>query len=162
MELANVLSGPAEDDSSNTNPTASMKRTSESPREGACSAPTYGLSTSSALALVKAGKRDYKDAKICRAAYPLAPRRFKSHAHIRHADRPDVGVRVLNTGEYDGCSQEEDLAFAQGHAAKRHALKAPTYVEDKESGEPRRPHQEPGSNPGGGDIYFCSRGLRLR
>jgi large subunit ribosomal protein L32 len=39
-----------------------------------------------------------------------------------------------------GCSETKNLAVPARHAPLGDALKKPTYIEDKDSGELRRPH----------------------
>ena len=46
----------------------------------------------------------------------------------------------IQTGEDDGRPQKESVAHEAGTRRSADALKAPDYVEDKESGERRRPH----------------------
>ena len=53
---------------------------------------------------------------------------------------PGLVRGAFSFGDRHGRSQEKDFAVAARHAPQPRQLAAPTYVEDKDSGELRRPH----------------------
>ena len=51
-----------------------------------------------------------------------------------------AGRRLICWSSEDGCSETKTSPSRRGMRRSADALKAPTYVEDKDSGELRRPH----------------------